>query len=87
MSTESGNDQLITVHAPFLAFAPNQKSLSNMAVNGNGHNFKNDLQTALEESLALFPVDKLKAEWRLIIEKIVTRRDISGSCRQVTEKV
>ena len=86
MSTESGNDQLITVHAPFLAFAPNQKSLSNMAVNGVGRKF-DDLLTALEESLALFPVDKLKAEWRLIIEKIVTRRDISGSCRQVTEKV
>ena len=32
----------------------------------------------LKESLALFPVDKLKAEQRLIIEKIVARRDIFG---------
>ena len=57
-----------------------------MAVNGVGRKF-DDLLTALEESLALFPVDELKAERRLIIEKIVARRDFSGSCRQVTVKV
>ena len=49
-----------------------------MAINGVGRKFKNDLQTALEESLALFPVDELKAEQRLIIEKIVARRDVFG---------
>ena len=41
-----------------------------MAVNGVGRKFENDLLTALEESLALFPVDELKAERRLIIEKL-----------------
>ena len=66
MSTQRGNDRLITVHAPFLvlAIAPNQKSLSNMAINCVGRKFENNLQTALKESLALFPVDKLKAEQR-----------------------
>ena len=38
----------------------------------------NDLQTALKESLAFFPVDELKAEQRLVIEKIVARRDVFG---------
>ena len=49
-----------------------------MAINGVGRKFDNDLQTALKESLALFPVDELKAEQRLIIEKIVARRDVFG---------
>ena len=80
MSTECGNDRLITVHAPFLAFPPNQKSLSKMAVNGVGCKFENDLQKALEGSLALFPVDELKVEERHIIEKIVARRDFVGNC-------
>ena len=68
MSTQRGNDRLITVHAAFLvlAIARNQKSLSNMAINCVGR--KNNLQTVLKESLALFPVDELKAEQRLIIE-------------------
>ena len=76
MSTQRGNDRLITVHAAFLVFAiaRNQKSLSNMAINCVGR--KNNLQTVLKESLALFPVDELKAEQRLIIEKIVARRDV-----------
>ena len=80
MSTERGNNRLVTVHAPFLvlAIAPNQKSLSNIVINGVERKFKNDLQTALKESLALFPVDELKAEQRLIIEKIVARRDVFG---------
>ena len=59
MSTERGNNPLIPVRAPFLvlAIAPNQKSLGNMAINGVGRKFENDLQTALKESLAqLFPV-------------------------------
>ena len=40
MSTEHGNNRLISVHAPFLvlAIAPNQKSLSNVAINGVGRN-------------------------------------------------
>ena len=33
---------------------------------------------ALKESLALFPVDELKAEQRLIIKKIVAMRDVFG---------
>ena len=49
-----------------------------MAVNGVGHKFENDLQKAFKESLALFPMDKLKAEQRRIIEKIVARRDVFG---------
>ena len=79
MSTEHGNNQLqVTVHTPFLVLAivPNQKSLSNMTINGVGCKFENDLQTALKESLVLFPVDELKAEQRLIIEKIVARRHV-----------
>ena len=80
MSTERGNDRLITVYAPFLvlAIARNQKSLSYMAINCVGCKFENNLQTALKESLALFPVDELKAEQRLIIEKIKARRDVFG---------
>ena len=80
MSTQRGNDQLITVHAPFLvlAIARNQKSLSNMAINCVGRKFENNLQTALKESFALFSVDELKAEQRLIIEKIVARRYVYG---------
>ena len=80
MSAERGNDRPITVHAPFLLFAitQSQKSLSNMAINCVGRKFENNLQTAIKESLALFPVDELKAEQRLIIEKIVARRDVFG---------
>ena len=80
MSTQRGNDRLITVHAPFLvlAIAQNQKSLSNMTINCVGRKFENNLQTALKESLALFPVDELKAEQSLIIKKIVARRDVFG---------
>ena len=68
------------VHAPFLvlAIARNQKSLSNRAINCVGRKFENNLQTALKESLALFPVDELKAEQRLVIEKIVARKDAFG---------
>ena len=65
MSTERANDPLITVHVPaflVLAIAGNQKCLSNMAINWVGRKFENNLQTALKESLALFPVDELKAE-------------------------
>ena len=68
MSAERGNDQLITV----------QKSLSNMAINCVERKFENNPQTAIKESLALFPMDELKAEQRLIIEKIVARRDVFG---------
>ena len=81
MSAELGNDQLITVHAPFLLFAiaRNQKSLSNMAINCVGRKFENNLQTAIKESFGFFfPVGKLKAEQRLIIEKIEARRDVLG---------
>ena len=85
MSTQRGNDRPITVHAPFLvlAIARNQKSLSNMTINCVGRKFETNLQTALKESLALFPVDELKAEQGLIIKKIVARRDVL----QVTVKV
>ena len=80
MSTERANDRVITVHAPFLvlAIARNQKSLSNMAINCVGRKFENILLTSLKESLALFPVNELKAEQRLITEKIVARRDVFG---------
>ena len=80
MSTQRGNDRLITAHAAFLvlAIARKQKSLSNMAINCVGRKFKNNLQTVLNESLALFPVDELQAEQMLIIEKIVERRDVFG---------
>ena len=80
MSAERGNDRLITVHASFLLFAiaRNQISLSNMAINYIGRKFENNLQRAIKESLALFPVDELKAEQTLIIEKIVARRDVFG---------
>ena len=37
MSTERGNCLLITVHAPFLAIAPNQKSLSNCCIEAMSH--------------------------------------------------
>ena len=37
MSTERGNYRLITVHAPFLAIAPNQKSLSNCCMETLSH--------------------------------------------------
>ena len=57
----------------FLALKKKKKSPSNMAVNGVGRKFESDLQKALQESLALFLVDKLKAEQRLIIENIVAR--------------
>ena len=79
MSTQRGNDRLITVHASFflLAIARNQKSLSNMTINCVGRKFESNLQTVLKESLALFPVDELKAEQRLIIKKIA-RRDVFG---------
>ena len=49
-----------------------------MSVNSVGRKFEKDLQQALKESLSLFPVDELKAEQRLIIEKIVARRDVFG---------
>ena len=80
MSIQRGNDRLIPVHAPFLvlAIARNQKSLSNIVINCVGRKFENSLQTALKESLVLFPVDELKAEQSLIIEKIVARRDVFG---------
>ena len=52
-----------------------------MVINGVGRKFEIDLLTALKESLALFPVDELKAEQRLIIEKIVARRDVFGQSR------
>ena len=80
MSTQRGNDRLITVHPPFLvlAIARNQISLSNMAINCVELKFENNLKTALKESLALFPVDELKAERRLIIETKVARRDVFG---------
>ena len=89
MSTERANDRVITVHAPFLvlAIARNQKSLGNMAINCVGRKFGNILLTSLKESLALFPVNELKAEQRLITEKIVASTMFSGNCRQVTVKV
>ena len=37
MSTERGNYGLITVHAPFLAIGPNQKSLSNCCMKALSH--------------------------------------------------
>ena len=37
MSTEHGSYRLITVHAPFLAIAPNQKSLSNCCMEALSH--------------------------------------------------
>ena len=37
MSTERGNYRLITVHASFLAIAPNQKSLSNYCMKALSH--------------------------------------------------
>ena len=37
MSTECGNYRLITVHAPFLAISPNQKSLSNCCMEALSH--------------------------------------------------
>ena len=79
----------VTVHAPFLvlAIARNQKSLSNMAINCVGRKFKNNFQTALKESLALFPVDEFKAEERLIIKKMVARRDVFGQLPTATVKV
>ena len=49
-----------------------------MAINCVGRKFENNLQTAIKKSFALFPVDELKAEQRLIIEKIVARRDVFG---------
>ena len=49
-----------------------------MAINCVERKFENNLQTAIKESLALFPMDELKAEQRLIIEKIVARRDVFG---------
>ena len=49
-----------------------------MAINCVGRKFENTLQTAFKESLALFPVDELKAEQRPIIEKIVAKRDVFG---------
>ena len=58
-----------------------------MAVNGVGRKFERNLENALKESLALFPVDELKAEQRVIIEKIIARKDFSGNCVQVTLKV
>ena len=66
MSTQRGNDRLITVHAAFLvlAIARNQKSLSNMAINCVGRKFKNNLQTVLKESLALFPESGAEAYYR-----------------------
>ena len=41
-----------------------------MTINCVGRKFENNLQTAFKESLALFPVDELKAEQRLIIMKV-----------------
>ena len=78
MSTERATNWLITVHTLFLALASNQNYLSNMAVNGVGRKFEDDLQKALKESLALFPVDESKAEQRLlnIFEKTVPRRNV-----------
>ena len=52
-----------------------------MDINCVGRKFENNLQTAFEESLALFPVDELKAEQRFIIEKIVARRDVFGQLK------
>ena len=76
--TKLGNDRLVTVHTIFLAIVPNQKPLiSNIAVNVFGHKFENDLHKTLKESLALFPVDELKAEQRFI-DTIVVRRGVSG---------
>ena len=49
-----------------------------MAINCVGRKFENILLTSLKESLALFPVNELKVEKRLIIEKIVARRDDFG---------
>ena len=49
-----------------------------MTINWVGRKFENDLQTALKESLTLFLVDELEAEQRLIIKKIVARRDVFG---------
>ena len=68
------------MQAPFLvlAIAPKTPVAIYMAINGVGRKFENDLQTALKENLASFPVDELKAEQRLIIEKIVARRDVLG---------
>ena len=49
-----------------------------MAINCVGRKFENILLTSLKESLALFPVNELKAEQRLITEKIVASRDVFG---------
>ena len=45
--------------------------------------FEEDFQQALEESLSLFPVDELKAEQKLIIEKIVGKRDADNYQRDM----
>ena len=53
-----------------------------MAINCVGRKFENNLQTAIKESFGFFfPVGKLKAEQRLIIEKIEARRDVLGQWR------
>ena len=71
MSAERVNDRLIIVHASFLLFAiaRNQISLSNMAINCVWRKFENNLQTAIKESLALFPVDELKAQSRDLLSR------------------
>ena len=42
-----------------------------MTINWVGRKFENNLHTAFKESLALFPVDELKVEQRLIIMNIM----------------
>ena len=72
MSTERRNDRLITVHPPFLAFAPNQNSLSNMAVNGVGRKFENDLQKAKNNSVEIVYISykNLRYHFHKFAEKI-----------------
>ena len=46
-------------------------------LNMSGLNFEKDLEKALQESLSAFPdVNDLKAEQKLVVEKIVKKRDV-----------
>ena len=74
MWIDHGNNRPATVYARFLAFARNQKYDQGC----RKCLIRERPPARIDESLFMFAVDELKAEQKLIIDKLVGKRDVFG---------
>ena len=99
MSTERGNYRLITVHAPFLAIAPNQKSPSNCCMEALSHwpEMKNSGRCShwvwyLQKVLSVFPCwFNVAVKWTVYVSPgsciQVCRMWVSANCCAIWERI